>query len=84
MCVCEFLSFPPNTDLKLDNITIFFNMDKKVISTLDSSKTSGNDSIPVMVLKGQLISSLVLHMPPSNLHKLKCGKEDEAAKHTEK
>ena len=35
---------------------------------------SDNDSISVMVLKGQLNSSLVFHTPPSNLHKFKSSR----------
>ena len=38
-------------------------MVKKFISVLDSSKTSGHNSILVIVLKNQLISSSVLHTP---------------------
>ena len=47
-----FLSvFPFRTILKLRNISITPKMVKKVIMNLDSSKVSGPDSIPVVVLK---------------------------------
>ena len=42
--------FPSRTDLKL-HISITPKMDKKVITNLDSSKASGIDCIPVVVLK---------------------------------
>ena len=42
--------FPSRTDLKLHNISIFPKMVKKVITTLDSSKASGPDCIPVVVV----------------------------------
>ena len=56
-CVSELPSSSLNANLKSDNISIFSKIVKKIISTLDSSKTSGNDSIPVMVLEGQIILS---------------------------
>ena len=43
--------FPSRTNLKLHNISITPKMVKKVITNLDSSKASGPDCIPVMVLK---------------------------------
>ena len=43
--------FPSRTILKLHNISVNPKMVKKVITNLDSSKTSGPDSIPVVVLK---------------------------------
>ena len=43
--------FPSRTNLKLHNISITPKMVKKVITNVDSSKASGRDSIPVMVLK---------------------------------
>ena len=43
--------FPSRTNLKLHNISITPKMVKKVITNLDSSKTSGPDCIPVVVLK---------------------------------
>ena len=43
--------FPSRTNLKLHNISITPNMVKKVITNLDSSKASGPDCIPVVVLK---------------------------------
>ena len=43
--------FPSRTNLKLHNISITPKMVKKVITNLDSSKTSGLDCIPVEVLK---------------------------------
>ena len=43
--------FPLRTDLKLHNIFITPKMVKKVILNLDSSKASGPDRIPVVVLK---------------------------------
>ena len=43
--------FPSRTNLKLHNISITPNMIKKVITDLDSSKASGPDCIPVVVLK---------------------------------
>ena len=42
--------FPSRTNLKLHNISITPKMVKKVITTLDSSKASGLDCIPVVVL----------------------------------
>ena len=43
--------FPSRTNLKLYNISITPRMVKKVITNLDSSKTSGPDFIPLVVLK---------------------------------
>ena len=43
--------FHPRTNLKLHNISITPKMVKKVIMNLDSSKASGPDCIPVLVLK---------------------------------
>ena len=44
-------AFPSRTNLKLRNISITPKMVKKVITNLDSSKASGPDCIPVVVLK---------------------------------
>ena len=43
--------FPSRTNLKLHHISVTAKMVKKVIMTLDSSKVSGSDCIPVVVLK---------------------------------
>ena len=43
--------FPSRTDLKLHNISVTPKMVKRVLTNLDSSKTSGLDCIPRMVLK---------------------------------
>ena len=43
--------FPSRTNLKLHNISITFKMVKKVITNLHSSKASGPDCIPVVVLR---------------------------------
>ena len=43
--------FPYRANLKLHNISITPKMVKKVITNLDSSKASGHDYIPVVVLK---------------------------------
>ena len=43
--------FPSRTNLKLHNISITSKMVKKVMANLDSSKASGPDYIPVVVLK---------------------------------
>ena len=43
--------FPSRTNLKLHNISATPKMIKKVITKLDSSKASGPDFIPVVVLK---------------------------------
>ena len=45
------LVFPSRTNLKLHNISITPKMVKKVITNFDSSKASGPDCIPVVVLK---------------------------------
>ena len=42
---------PSRTNLKLHNISITPKMVKKVVTNLDSSKASGSDCIPVVVLK---------------------------------
>ena len=44
-------AFLSRTNLKLNNISITPKMVKKVITNLDSSKASGPDCIPVVVLK---------------------------------
>ena len=43
--------FPSRTNLKLHNISVTPKMAQKVVTNLDSSKTSGPDCIPVVVLK---------------------------------
>ena len=43
--------FPSRTNLRLHSISITPNMIKKVIMNFDSSKASGHDCIPVVVLK---------------------------------
>ena len=43
--------FPSRTNLKLHNISVTPKMVKKVITSLDLSKASGPDCIPVVVLK---------------------------------
>ena len=43
--------FPTRTNLKLHNVSVTTKMVKKVITNLDSSKVSGPDCTPVMVLK---------------------------------
>ena len=43
--------FPSGTNLKLHNISVTFKMVKKVVINLDSSKASGSDCMPVVVLK---------------------------------
>ena len=43
--------FPSRSNLKLHNISVTPKMVKKVITNLDSSKASGPDCIPVVVLK---------------------------------
>ena len=43
--------FPSRTNLKLHNISVTPKMVKKVITNIDSSKASGPDFIPVVVLK---------------------------------
>ena len=45
------LVFPSRTNLKLHNISITQKMVRKVISNIDSSKTSCPDCIPVVVLR---------------------------------
>ena len=44
-------AFPSGTNLKLHNISATLKMVKKIIVSLDSSKVSGPDCIPVVVLK---------------------------------
>ena len=44
-------AFPSRTNLKLQNIHVTPNLVTKVITNLDSSKTSGPDFITVVVLK---------------------------------
>ena len=43
--------FPSRSNLKIHNISLILKMVKKVITNLDSSKASGPDCIPVVVLK---------------------------------
>ena len=43
--------FPSRTNLKLHNTSVTLKMVKKVITNLDSSKVSGPDCIPVVILK---------------------------------
>ena len=43
--------FPSRTNLKLHNISITLKIVKKIITNLDSSKVSGPDCIPVVILK---------------------------------
>ena len=43
--------FPSRTNLKLHNISMTPKMVQKVMTKLDSSKVSGPDCIPVVVLK---------------------------------
>ena len=50
-CGISLPAFPSRTNLKLHNISITPKMVKKVIMSLDSSKASGPDCIPVVVLK---------------------------------
>ena len=49
--VASLPSFPSRTNGKLHNISVTPKMVKKVIMNLDSSKASGPDCIPVVVLK---------------------------------
>ena len=44
-------AFRSRTNLKLHNISVTAKMVEKVITNLDSSKVSGPDCIPVVVLK---------------------------------
>ena len=44
-------AFPSRTNMKLYNFSVTRNMVKKVITNLDSSKPSGPDCIPVVILK---------------------------------
>ena len=43
--------FPSRTDMKLHKISVTPKMVKRLITNLDSSKASGSDCIPVVVLK---------------------------------
>ena len=43
--------FPSRANLKLNNISIILTMVKNAITNLDSSKVSGPDCIPVVILK---------------------------------
>ena len=43
--------FSSRTNLKLHNISVTLKMVKKVMTNLDSSKASGPDCIPVVILK---------------------------------
>ena len=43
--------FPSRSNLKIHNISLILKMVKKVITNLDSSKASGPDCIPVVILK---------------------------------
>ena len=43
--------FPSRTNLKLHNFCVTHKIVKEVITNLDSSKASGTDRIPVVVLK---------------------------------
>ena len=43
--------FPSRTNLKLHNVSLAPKMVKKIITNLDSSKASGPDCIPVVILK---------------------------------
>ena len=45
------LTFPSRTNLKLQNIFVTLKMVKKVITILDSSRTSGPNCIPMVVLR---------------------------------
>ena len=63
--------FPSRTNLKLHNISITPKMVKKVKTHLDSSKASGPDSIPVVVLKN--CEPELLHILAELFHK--CLKE---------
>ena len=49
--VSLYLFYPSRTNLKLHNISVTSQMVKKVIKNLDSSKVSGPDCIPVVVLQ---------------------------------
>ena len=50
-CGISLPDFPSRTNLKVHNISITPKIVKKVITNLDSSKASGPDCIPVVVLK---------------------------------
>ena len=54
--------FPSRTNLKLHNISITPQMVKKVITNLDSSKASGPDCIPVVVLMIKTTALLVFFL----------------------
>ena len=55
--------FPSRTSLKLHNISITPKMVKTVITNLDSSKASGPDCIPVVVLKNCEPELSYIHFP---------------------
>ena len=63
--------FPSRANLKLHNISITPKMVKKVITNLDSSKASGPDCIPVVVLKNCESEPTYIHTRLLN----KCLKE---------
>ena len=44
-------AFPSRSNLKIHNISLILKMVKKVITNLGSSKASGPDCIPVVILK---------------------------------
>ena len=65
--------FHSKTNLKLHNISVTPKMVKKVITNLDSSKASGTDCIPVVVLKNcQPELSYILAKLLSNCMKESC------------
>ena len=65
--------FPSRTNLKLHNISVTPKMVKKVITNLDSSKASGPDCIPVVVLKNcELELSYILAKLFNNCLKESC------------
>ena len=65
--------FPARTNLKLHNISITPKMVKKVITNLDSSKSSGPDCIPVVGLKNcELELSYILAKLFNNCLKESC------------
>ena len=64
--------FPSRTNLKLHNISITPKMVKKVMMNLDSSKASGLDCIPVVVLKNcEPKMSYILAEPPTRFSKVR-------------
>ena len=44
-------TFPSRTNLKIDNIPVISNLINKVVTNHDTSKASGPDDIPVLVVK---------------------------------